>query len=283
MTLDQLYRNIIASLSPSLGADEAKATARLLLEDDLQATTRTLALHGDRELEPETVTSFDGYIRRIIAGEPPQYVIGRARFMGMDFKVTLATLIPRPETAQLVDMITDRFGSRTDLHVLDIGTGSGCIAIALSRALPFARVDAIDISADALTVAAENARTLMAKVNFAREDILTDIAAPATPYDIIVSNPPYVLESEKATMESRVKDFEPASALFVPDSDPLKFYKAIAAYALKALCPTGALFFEINPLEADNLSQLLNSEGFICDVLPDMFGKARFATATLKK
>ena len=151
MTLTELYRKIIDELSPSLGANEAKATARLLLEDDLGVTPAVLALRGDRVLEPETITRYGRFISQIKAGEPPQYIIGSAHFMGMDLKVTPATLIPRPETAGLVDMIVDDNSGKTGLHVSDLGTGSGCIAIALSRALPFAEVDAVDISGDALT------------------------------------------------------------------------------------------------------------------------------------
>lgn len=278
MTLAQLNQHIVTVLTPVLGASEAKATARLLLEDDLKVTPTMLFTRGDRVLEPETVARYDRILARISAGEPPQYVIGSARFMGMDLKVTPATLIPRPETAELVDMITDRADGRTDLRILDIGTGSGCIAIALSRAIPFCSVEAIDISSDALAVARENGKTLHAPVDFRHEDILHPDPV-SEPYDIIVSNPPYIAHREKAAMEPRVKDYEPASALFVPDSDPLVFYRAIARYASTALKPGGFLALEINPLFATDLQVMLAREGFTCEIVRDSFGKKRFAFA----
>lgn len=277
MTLSELNTNIIASLSQSLGLGEAKATARLLLEDDLGVTPTMLVTRGDRELEPETVKRYTRFIERIKSGEPPQYVVGSAQFMGMKLKVTPATLIPRPETAELVDLITDRYAGHHDLRVLDIGTGSGCIALALSRALPFADVEGIDISQDAIDVARENAKVLNAKVDFHVQDIFT---APAEPRDIIVSNPPYITCSERSSMQSRVKDFEPASALFVPDSDPLRFYKTISSYAAHNLVEGGLLAFEINPIFAERLKDMVEAYGFLCEIVSDSFGKKRFALAT---
>jgi len=277
MTLGELNWHITDALTPSLGHNEAKATARLLLEDDLGVNPTTLALRGERVLEPETVSRYERFIARINAGEPPQYVIGSARFMGMDLKVTPATLIPRPETAELVDLIVDHSGGKADLQVCDLGTGSGCIAIALARALPFAKVVAIDDSAKALEVARENGKRLSGGVTFVQADILNDLPHPSEPYDIIVSNPPYIADSERAGIEARVKEHEPASALFVPDSDPLRFYKAIADYALDALAHSGKMYFEINPMFADRLVSMLAAKGFGCEVLRDSFGKNRFA------
>ena len=279
MTLSELNRHLIATLSASLGNGEAKATARLLLEDVLKVTPQKLLMTGDRVLEPETVRMFDRYLGRIIAGEPPQYVIGTARFMGMDLKVTPAVLIPRPETAELVDIITDREGSRSDLNVLDIGTGSGCIAIALARALVFPHVEAIDISDEALDIARQNAKALMADIDFHRQDILVPAPKVLNQYNVIVSNPPYIAESEKADMEIHVKDHEPASALFVPDSDPLRFYRAITDFALENLADDGAVYLEINPLFAPQLSEMMTAKGLVCDIYRDSQGKKRFAIA----
>ena len=143
----------------------------------------------------------DKAVRRLLDGEPIQYIYGTARFCGLDFAVSRAVLIPRPETEELVDSIVSRYGSRRDLRVLDVGTGSGCIAVALARALPFAEVDAIDISADALAVARSNAKRLKVSVDFRIADALAMTAPPAPLYDIIVSNPPYIAESERAAME----------------------------------------------------------------------------------
>ncbi|MDE6301451.1 MAG: peptide chain release factor N(5)-glutamine methyltransferase [Muribaculaceae bacterium] len=281
MTLGELNRHIIDRLTPSLGLSEARATARLLLEDDLAVTPVKLLTAADRVLEPETLPRFEGYLDRIAAGEPPQYVMGRARWMGMDLTVTPDTLIPRPETAELVDRITDDFAAR-DLRVADLCTGSGCIAVALARALPYARVDAVDISDGALVVARKNSSLAPAgSVNIIKADVLKGIPGD-TLYDIIVSNPPYVLQSEAADMEPRVLEHEPHLALFVPDDDPLRFYRAIASQARSRLNPGGRLYFEINPLEADALSEMLSAAGFEPDVWRDSQGRRRFITASLK-
>lgn len=284
MTVYELNRHITDTLTPVLGAGEAKAAARIIWDDVLHYTPEQIIIRGDHNLEPFTVERIDSLLRDVCAGVPLQYAIGTARFMGMDFKVTPDTLIPRPETAGLVDLITDDAGDRPDLHVLDVGTGSGCIAIALSRALKFADIDALDISRPALDVAAENARRLGCRINFIHADALTlpQSRIPADGYDIIVSNPPYVLDSEAGDMDARVLDHEPKTALFVPDDNPLKFYRPISEYALKALRPGGRLYFEINPKEADEMRKMLASLGFSdIRIVRDYLGQERFATATL--
>lgn len=271
MTVRELYNSTVASLSAPLGEGEAKATARLLFEDVLKLSLTGILTRGDREVEPEIERIFAKYTARIAAGEPPQYVVGTARFMGMDFKVTRDTLIPRPETAQLVDLVTDYARGMSDLRIIDVGTGSGCIAIALQRALPFASVTAVDISLAALEVARQNVENLKARIELRRADILTTRMPQA---DIVVSNPPYIAESERSDMETRVSGHEPSSALFVPDSDPLVFYRAIIDN-----CPAKAYFFEINPLFANEMASLISSRGMQCDILLDSFGKKRFAVA----
>lgn len=277
MTLTELNKLIVDSLLPQLGKREAEATARLLLEDILEVTPTTLVTRGERIVEPETEAKFRKIIQRIQSGEPPQYITGRARFMGMDLKVTKDTLIPRPETAELVDIVTDYVSQSSNsrgLRILDVGTGSGCISIALARALPFPEITAIDVSPETLKVAEENARTLRARIDFVQADVLQSSTLPEQEYDIIVSNPPYIAEKEMATMESRVKDFEPHSALFVPDSDPLRFYRAIADIAKNAV-----MFFEINPIYAEQLRELLSERGYECQIRLDSYGKKRFALA----
>lgn len=280
MTLEECNKLLTSKLTAALDAGEARSTVRLLLEDVAFASPVDVMCHGERPLEPETVDLLLSMADRIAAGEPPQYVVGRARFCGMYLRVTPATLIPRPETEGLVDIITDRHRAGRDLHVLDIGTGSGCIAIALSRALPFARVDACDIRAEALDVARDNARQLRAAVDFFQCDILHEPLPDNPLYDVIVSNPPYIARSEAAEMEPRVLDFEPHTALFVDDADPLLFYRAIARYARAALRPEGTLYFEINPLFAKQLVEMLHVEGFArVDVQRDYCGRQRFAIA----
>ena len=280
MTLEECNKLLTSKLAAALDAGEARSTVRLLLEDVAFASPVDVMCHGERPLEPETVDLLLSMADRIAAGEPPQYVVGRARFCGVYLQVTPATLIPRPETEGLVDIITDRHRGSRDLRVLDIGTGSGCIAIALSRALPFARVDACDISAEALEVARGNARGLRAAVDFFRCDILREPLPDSPLYDVIVSNPPYIARSEAADMEQRVMRYEPHTALFVDDADPLLFYRAIARYARAALRPEGSLYFEINPLFAKQLEQMLHTEGFArVDVQRDYCGRQRFAIA----
>lgn len=280
MTLEECNKLLTSKLTAALDAGEARSTVRLLLEDVAFASPVDVMCHGDRPLEPETVDLLLSMADRIAAGQPPQYVVGRARFCGMYLRVTPATLIPRPETEGLVDIITDRHRGGRDLRLLDIGTGSGCIAIALSRALPFARVDACDISAEALDVARDNARQLRAAVDFFQCDILHEPLPDNPLYDVIVSNPPYIARSEAAEMEPRVLDFEPHTALFVDDAAPLLFYRAIARYARAALRPEGTLYFEINPLFTKQLVEMLHAEGFArVDVQRDYCGRQRFAIA----
>ncbi|MCM1036427.1 MAG: peptide chain release factor N(5)-glutamine methyltransferase [Bacteroides sp.] len=282
MTLEALYRNTLTALTSALGPAEGKATARLVIEDAACFPMAKVLSSPELEVEPETVMRVYRVVKRIAGGEPPQYAVGRARFMGMDLSVTSDTLIPRPETAGLVDLITDDMAGRSDLRVLDAGTGSGCIAIALSRALPFARVEAIDISDGALLVARGNARALHADVDFSRADMLA-LAAPAEPlYDIIVSNPPYIAEGEADTVDGSVAAYEPHSALFVPDDDPLRFYHALADYGRSALRPGGRLYFEINPNYADRLAADLAAGSYRdIEILLDAYGRRRYARASL--
>ena len=205
MTLSRLSAALKAQLAP-LGS-EARDVARIIIEDLLGYDATAVVVNGDRVLQEATVSRLSRAAARVVAGEPVQYVVGKARFAGLDFIVTPATLIPRPETEALTDMIIDDAGREPDLRVLDVGTGSGCIAITLARALRFARVEAVDISAEALAVAADNARRLRAKVQFTCADALA-MRLDCEAYDIIVSNPPYVCSCEAAEMDRRVLDHD---------------------------------------------------------------------------
>lgn len=246
----------------------------------LKGYTRVdLVTRSDDEVTGWLASHVDDLVGKICSGVPVQYATGQARWMGMTLKVTPDVLIPRPETEQLVDMAVAAAGDRTDLRILDIGTGSGCIAIAMARALRFPVVTAIDISPDAIEVARENAATLKASVNFMLDDILT-----ATPqrgsYDIIMSNPPYIADKEKAEMGAGVLMHEPHLALFVPDDDPVKFYRAIARYAAVALSPGGSLWLEINPLYVTRTRAAVADAGFMSiEVVRDERGKQRFIHA----
>ncbi|MCM1337984.1 MAG: peptide chain release factor N(5)-glutamine methyltransferase [Candidatus Amulumruptor caecigallinarius] len=280
MTLDQ-YTDTLTKRFVADGYTRAEAT--WCIRDIFAAlkgwTRAQLVTNGDREVTDELSARVEGVMERIDRGTPIQYALGRARFCGMWLTVTPAVLIPRPETEQLVDMIADSAAGRRNLRVLDIGTGSGCIAIALARALDGAEVTATDISAEALAVAEANARTLGAQVTFTREDILS--ARPrAASADIIVSNPPYITPSEQSQMSPRVLDHEPHSALFVPQDDPALFYKAIASYAATALTESGVLWLEINPLYADVTLDAVKAAGLTdAELIRDERGKNRFIKA----
>lgn len=244
-------------------------------------TLADLLLKAEEEVSDYIGSKVTRIVDRLAEGEPIQYIFGQARFYGMDFKVTPDTLIPRRETEELVDLVVRRWRGESDLKVLDVCTGSGCIAVALARNLPFSKVEGLDISGAALVVARENATTLKVKVDFYKADALRLDSSIGEGYDIVISNPPYVLESEKAEMSKNVLDHEPPLALFVPDSDPVKFYTAIAAFASEALRPGGMLYFEINPLEVDNLRKI-GDDGCWSDseFVRDISGKERFMILT---
>lgn len=277
MTVNELKQEILTSLTPVVGRAEATAMMREIFYAVKKYSPSDIVIYGERTVLPETQSLVSGWIDKVIGGWPLQYLIGRAHFMGMDLKVTPAVLIPRPETEQIVDRITDDYGSRQGLRVADIGTGSGCIAIALAKALPFAEVTAIDVSADALNVARENADEQHVTINFKQEDALS-LAPETAAFDIIVSNPPYIAEHERAEMEPRVYEHEPETALFVPDNEPLELYTAISVWAMTALAPGGTLYFEINPLYTDELRRLFARDGWsTVDIFRDYKGNYRFA------
>lgn len=221
----------------------------------------------------------DKALERLSKGEPLQYVIGSTPFCGLTFKVDGRVLIPRSETAELVEWVAQDAGPSGSL--LDIGTGSGCIAISLAHRLKDWKVQGWDISDGALDIARENSRLNGTEVEFHKVDILSNPVSDCR-FDVIVSNPPYVLESEKEQMENTVLDYEPHTALFVSDTEPLLFYKAIVAFGHKALNPGGRLYFEINPLEASDLKAMLERAGYHnVELRSDIYGKLRMIKAIL--
>lgn len=267
-------------LRPVFGTGEAKAIIRLIFHHLKGWDTTALIINEDKEAGEYIRTKINAILDRLDKNEPIQYILGEAYFYGMNLKVDCSTLIPRPETAELVDQIVKENES-SDLRVLDIGTGSGAIAIALSRNLLFPTVTAIDISPDALRTASENARILHARINFINEDIFRYTPRAET-FDIIVSNPPYIGESEKKEMNPNVVDYEPHSALFVPDDEPLLYYSRISAIARTALTDGGKLYFEINPLYASELSTALEKEGFSdVTLINDIHARERFIKCRL--
>jgi len=280
MLLKQAIETIREALHGVYDDREVQAMTRIICEDVFHYDPVDVQLRQDSELPDFAGDRLTDILTRLQHHEPLQYIMGHARFHGHEFKVTPDTLIPRPETEQLVDMIIDE-NSDSDLRVLDIGTGCGCIAISLARALRFAQVDAMDISREALQVAADNAVAL--KVSRQVRTFVGDILSPqpAATYDIIVSNPPYVCQSERTSMERNVTEHEPSLALFVPDDDPLRYYNAIVPYAADALASSGRLYLEINHRFPNEVASLLQSHGFTSvNIVNDSYGKPRFATAT---
>lgn len=266
-------------LKPRLGEDEARWVMRVIIENLKGWNQADVVMRKDEQLTPYLEDLISQTVDKVASGMPVQYALGQSQWHALTLKVTPDVLIPRPETAQLVDMVIDEYSEHKDLQVLDLGTGSGAIAIALARNLPFSQITAIDINEKALEVARENAQKLKTNITFLNNDILT-LSPSTNKYDIIIANPPYVLESEKSSMEARVTDYEPSQALFVPDDDPLKFYLPILRYAASALKHGGKVFLEINPLCVEQLT--LEAEKLFTNVTVtrDFRGHLRFMTAS---
>lgn len=278
-SLEHLYRSVCRMLQRRLsGFSEAQATAFALL-DDLFGASRTDVLMDRRvELGADAEARLQRALAALEAGQPLQYATGKAPFCGKSFEVNAHVLIPRPETELLVELVCGCSPQR----VLDCGTGSGCIAVSVALALPEAQVEAWDISAEALAVARRNTRVLGAKVRFRQRDMLLLPAQRRALYDVIVSNPPYICESEEAEMEAHVKDYEPHLALFVPDDNPLRFYVALALLGKMRLHRGGSLLLECNRRYAHAVSAMLQAEGYTgCEVIADCFGAPRMVRATL--
>lgn len=270
-------RRQLADLYP---AHEVRSIVRLLFEDGLKIpmldfyTGKVIKLSEEKELILQKM------LARLLRHEPIQYVLGRTEFEGMTFHTAPGVLIPRPETEELVAWIS---AIEQPSHLLDIGTGSGCIAISLAKRFPKVSITAWDISPDALRIAEENNRLNGTSVRFVQKDVLTyrPDETEAGAFDIIVSNPPYVTEQERKTMEKNVLDWEPLTALFVPDNDPLRFYRAIARLGKSLLTPGGKLYFEINWLFAKEMATMLKEENYKNITLrKDSFGKERMMSAT---
>ncbi len=282
MTLHEIKNEIRSRLTPFVGSSEAEAMAKMILEEIKGYSPVELVIHSNRELLPETINRLNKITDRVANGEPLQYVLGRMWWQGRKFIVNPSVLIPRPETSQLVDMIVDENNRYSDLSVLDIGTGSGCIAVTLALDLPYSEVTAIDISMQAINTAETNAKYLNARVDFKHIDVNkiaeSDLADKS--FDIIVSNPPYVLESERDSVDPRVKDHEPEIALFVDDRHSVDIYHKIIEYSATNLKDGGKLYLEINPLCDQKIKEALEGAGFTdAEILTDYNGIKRFAKA----
>lgn len=270
------YRELWRTLEPLYGNGEARAITDYVLDVCFGLSKADILCGAVEEMTAEKAAELNKIFGRLMEGEPVQYVLGRAEFCGRWFSVRPGVLIPRPETEELCAWITADSKASASPKVLDIGTGSGCIAITLQLDMPESKVTAWDISADALDVARENAQQLGANVNFVKLDALN--AKPEGEWDVIVSNPPYICEKEKKDMAVNVLEHEPHTALFVPDADPLLFYRAITRLAVQTLNKGGRLYFEINPIYADDTCRMMQAEGMTAvELRSDMYGKQRMA------
>lgn len=278
-----MFRQIVDTLIPTVEEREARALAFVVLEDAFGLSRTDIYLGKDTAFSEDDTIRLKKILRRLEQGEPVQYVIGTAQFCDLTFRVTPDTLIPRPETEELVGWVASLLPSAAPCSVLDVGTGTGCIAISLAKQFPRAQVTAWDISEGALAVARQNAQANGVTVDFCRTDVLEVVnesaaSAPSSDALYIVSNPPYICERERAEMEAHVLDYEPASALFVPDTDPLLFYRALARLGqqLKA----AAVLVEINQAYGQETVEMFQSSGYSnVELRRDIYGKDRMIKA----
>jgi len=282
MIIDDFRILFRKQLSGQVEPEEVENLCFITLQHVLGMSRVEISLSRKQKLSNTQSKALTEILSRLEKSEPIQYITGSTEFYGLEFKVNPATLIPRPETEELVEWMITSIGeieSNSTLNILDIGTGSGCIAISIAKNLKSSKVSAIDISSEALKTASQNAMSNQVDVTFIEKDIIQTEKLDAS-YDIIVSNPPYVRDLEKAVMKDNVLNNEPASALFVPDTDPLLFYRKIGNLAFENVQDNGMLFFEINEYLGEETVALLKNIGFKDVILQkDMFGKDRMIKA----
>ncbi len=276
----EIFRDLQQQITLKGDHDEIQSILYLITEDVLGLSRAEIVAEKSILLPDIQQKSLSNIIKRVNAHEPIQYILGSTYFYGRKFKVNSSVLIPRPETELLIEEVLKEIDPFTPGTILDIGTGSGCIAITLAKELPEKRVLAVDISEDALAVAQENASNLNASVEFHKLNALTDVF-PFPELDIIVSNPPYVTLSEKASMKKNVTEYEPHVALFVPDDDPMIFYNAITTKAFSLLKARGKVFVEINEKFGNSVAAVFRNAGFASTrIVKDLQGKDRIVMAT---
>jgi len=283
MNIDDFRILFRKQLSGQVEPEEVENLCFITLQHVLGMSRVEISLSRKQKLSNTQSKALTEILSRLEKSEPIQYITGSTEFYGLEFKVNPATLIPRPETEELVEWMITSIGeieSNSTLNILDIGTGSGCIAISIAKNLKSSKVSAIDISSEALKTASQNAMSNQVDIAFIEKDILQTKKLESY-YDIIVSNPPYVRDLEKAEMRANVLNNEPESALFVPDEDPLLFYRKIGDLAFKNLQDSGMLFFEINEYLGEETVTLLKKIGFKDVILrKDMFEKDRMIKAS---
>ncbi|MBM6857119.1 peptide chain release factor N(5)-glutamine methyltransferase [Caecibacteroides pullorum] len=276
--MNKIVAYIRSRLQPYYTAEEVSALSRIVCCDLLGQAPTDYYLGKDIALSPKKEQELEDILQRLSRFEPLQYIEGRTLFLGREFWVAPGVLIPRPETEELVELMLKEIPA--DARILDVGTGSGCIAISLAKELPDALVTAWDVSPEALSVARVNARKLQANVRFVECDVLACQVDEVGLYDVIVSNPPYVTEAEKADMEPNVLQWEPSLALFVPDDDPLRFYRRIAVLGRDMLADGGRLYFEINRAYGREMVEMLRTMGYVrVRVKKDLSQNDRFVIA----
>ncbi|MFT5103774.1 MAG: release factor glutamine methyltransferase [Candidatus Latescibacterota bacterium] len=283
MTIKTIKEKFTLDLQGLYPSEEIQSFFMMLSESFLNYSRIDIFLKQAEVLSEETTNKYFDALKRLQNQEPVQYIIGSTEFFGLRFNVNSATLIPRPETEELVRWVLENERGVEMDAILDIGTGSGCIAIALASELPNAAISGLDISEDAIRVAKENAKQNNVAVHFSYTDVLIANSLPGV-FSCIVSNPPYVRDSEKDQMASNVLENEPASALYVSNEDPLLFYRKIAQLAKNHLVEGGQIFFEINEYLGKEMIALLRSEGYHeIQIRKDMFGKDRMLRCVFKR
>ncbi len=283
MTIRVYRTHFIQELLAVTDEAEAEQFFYMILEANKNLKKIDLALQPDLAFSPVEVAVFEGFLEKLKQNTPIQYLLGQANFYGLTFKVTPDVLIPRPETEELVEwLITDvHKGEKTNIKILDIGTGSGCIAISLAKNLKNASITALDISPEALAIAQENTVRNQVAIDFITQNIL-ETSTLKDQYDIIISNPPYVRELEKEEIKANVLDFEPHLALFVANDNALVFYKKIAQLAQNSLTKNGCLYFEINQYLGKETTDMLHNMGFQNIVLKqDIYGNDRMLKCSI--
>lgn len=283
--MQQFSQYIKQELVDIYSTSEISTLFRIIIEEVCGNSYPELVIDKINNLSGIELRKAKDFVIRLKNMEPIQYIIGKTEFYGLQFKVSPDVLIPRPETEELVEWVIKdcaKNNSNNKKSILDIGTGSGCIAISLAKKIPDTDVYALDVSEEALAIASDNANINDVKVNFSKCDVLSEIESfkQELNFDVIVSNPPYIREMEKDTMEDNVLLFEPAKALFVPDNNPLVFYEIIADFALERLNNNGNLYFEINLSMGERISNLLYKKGFTSvELRKDISGNNRMLKA----
>lgn len=281
MLLTTFKNKFLDSLKEEYPSQEVNSFFFLLTEAFFNVKRLDIALDPSKEITAAEVFKMESALERLKMHEPIQYIIGETEFFGLKFKVNDHVLIPRPETEELVQWILDDTQkSSSELKILDIGTGTGCIPVSLAHNIPRARIYALDVSAKALETARQNAEINSVKITFMEANILQQKELDEI-YDVIVSNPPYVRELEKKEMHRNVLEHEPELALYVKDEDPLLFYRKITKLAKAGLAPNGRLYFEINQYLAAETEELLKAEGFKTQLRKDIFGNYRMLKGNL--